>query len=99
MDPVQTPEMRLALLIDYLVAAISILTGAVYLWQTGNTAGLPVEAVEMAALSVACLAASWVWEAGQPYMIFHSAWHLSSAYAGYLIGTTHQIAGGTSSIL
>jgi hypothetical protein len=91
-DPVQTPEMRLALLIDYFVASVSILTGAFYLWETGQMDSLPVEAVEVAVLSLGCLAACWVWEAGQPYMIFHSLWHLFSAYAGYLIGNTHQVA-------
>jgi hypothetical protein len=89
--PVQTPEMRLALLIDYIVAAVSILTGAFYLWETGQMDTIPVEAVQMAVLSLGCLAACWVWEAGQPYMIFHSLWHLFSAYAGYLIGSTHQV--------
>jgi hypothetical protein len=91
-DPVQTPEMRFALLIDYIVASVSILTGAFYLWQTGQMDSIPVEAVEVAVLSLGCLAACWVWEAGQPYMIFHSLWHLFSAYAGYLIGNTHQVA-------
>jgi hypothetical protein len=91
--PVKTPEMRLALLIDYMVAAVSILTGAFYLYETaGQLGALPIEAVQVAVLSLGCLAACWVWEAGQPYMIFHSLWHLFSAYAGYLIGNTHQVA-------
>lgn len=89
---VKTPEMRLALLIDYIVASVSILTGAFYLWETGQIDSVPIEAVEVAVLSLGCLAACWVWEAGQPYMIFHSLWHLFSAYAGYLIGNTHQVA-------
>jgi hypothetical protein len=92
-DSVQTPEMRLALLLDYIVAAVSILTGAVYLWQTAGQSVVPAETIEIAALSVACLAACWVWEKGQPYIVFHSAWHLFSAYAGYLIGSMHQTTG------
>jgi hypothetical protein len=77
---------RMALLLDYLFASISILTALVYLLTTST---LPLTALAVAVASVVFLSLSWVWEYGKPYMIFHSLWHLCSAYAGYLIGTQH----------
>jgi hypothetical protein len=76
---------RLALLLDYTAAAISMLTATLYL-----TSGVvPVEGLIAAALGLGFLYMSWVYEYGRPYMFWHSLWHLCSAYAGYVIGISH----------
>jgi hypothetical protein len=80
---------RLALLVDYLFAMVSILTGLVYILTSPSTAGLPIYAVSIGAIACVCLGLSWVWEYGKPYMFWHSLWHLFSAYAGYVIGSEH----------
>jgi len=96
---------QLALLTDYFVAGINILTALGYafyiLWLniTGASAnhGVPqvepevvdtiIQSVQCGTVAVAFLLLCWKYEQGRPYMIFHSAWHLFSAYAGYLVGT------------
>lgn len=80
---------RLALLIDYLFAMISILTGLVYILTSPTTADLPIYTISVAVIACICLGMSWIWEYGKPYMFWHSLWHLFSAYAGYVIGTEH----------
>lgn len=84
-------SVRLALVLDYIAAAVSMFTALVYLLSNST---LPVEALGVSVAGLAFLYLSWVWEYGQPYMIFHSLWHLCSAYAGYLIGTMHAAGGG-----
>ena len=96
---------QLALLTDYFVAGINILTALGYafyiLWLniTGASAnhGVPqvepevvdtiIQSIQCGAVAVAFLLLCWRYEQGRPYMIFHSVWHLLSAYAGYLVGT------------
>lgn len=80
---------RLALLVDYLFAMISILTGLVYILTSPTTADLPIYTISVAVVACICLGMSWIWEYGKPYMFWHSLWHLFSAYAGYVIGTEH----------
>jgi hypothetical protein len=83
-------SVRLALLVDYVCAGASILTGTLYLIWTAPVAGVPTVAVGLTALSVAFLLASWNWEYGRPYMVLHGLWHLCSAAGGYLIADAYQ---------
>lgn len=80
------PVVRLALLVDYAFAALSILTASVYLFSSPS---FPLEGLEYGAVSLVCLGLCWVYEEGRTYMILHGLWHLFSAYAGYLIGAAH----------
>jgi hypothetical protein len=88
-----SPEVRLALLVDYIFALLSILTALVYvvtnpLTFTG-TSDAPLYGIGISFIACVCLGLSWVWEYGKPYMFWHSLWHLFSAYAGYVVGTDH----------
>jgi len=87
-------EVRLALLIDYFCAGSALLTGGVYMVQAGITS-VPIESLVSAGVAVVCLSLCWVWEFGYPYIFWHSLWHISSAYTGYLVGQDHlsRIAG------
>jgi hypothetical protein len=80
---------RLALFLDYLAAAVSMTTATLYMF---GGATLPTEALIASSLGLFCLGMSWVYEYGRPYMIWHSLWHLLSAYSGYLIGAMHSFA-------
>jgi hypothetical protein len=77
---------RLALLLDYTAAAVSILTATVYLFGMPT---LPITALAASVAGLIFLYMSWIWEYGRPYIVWHSLWHLCSGYAGYLIGTMH----------
>lgn len=77
---------RLTLLVDYFFALSAILVGSVQLILAHQ---LPAEALCSGTLAVATLGACWVWEEGLTYIVFHSLWHLFSAYTGYIIGNTH----------
>jgi hypothetical protein len=59
---------------------------------------LQFESLIYSIASILFLISSWVWEAGKPYMILHSLWHLCSAYSGYLIGTYHHFVTTTTTI-
>lgn len=83
----KSPDVRLALLIDYFFAGISILTALFYLFTSNS---LPTEALSFGALGLVFLGLCWIYERGTPYMLLHGAWHLFSAYAGYLLGTEHH---------
>jgi hypothetical protein len=83
-------SVRLALLVDYVFAGASILTGTIYLWCTIPAVGVPTSAVVAAGVGVGFLLASWNWEYGRPYMVLHGIWHLCSATAGYLIADAYQ---------
>lgn len=94
----ETDPVRLALLLDYVAAAISMSTAAAYLALSspivgGSSSWVDADAVlpalGVSALGLAFLGLSWRYERGRPYMVFHSAWHFCSAYAGLLIGTLH----------
>ena len=86
-------EVRLALLMDYIVACTTILTGFVYLAQLVGleqvTDAISNQVLLWGTLSLVCLALSWAKEVGYWYLCFHSLWHISSAYEGYLIGQNH----------
>ena len=81
------PSVRLALLIDYILAFTSIGVALFYLVTSGGEQILTV--LPPAILSLAALGASWVWYGGTPYMILHGLWHFLSAYTGYLVGAIH----------
>lgn len=81
-------EVRLALLIDYFFAGSALLTGTYYMIIVGLNA-IPLEAHASAVGAVICLSLCWVWEYGYPYILWHSLWHILSAYTGYLVGLVH----------
>ena len=81
-------EVRLALLIDYFFAGSALLTGTYYMIIVGFGA-IPMEALTSAVGAVICLSLCWVWEYGCPYILWHSLWHVLSAYTGYLVGLVH----------
>ena len=81
-------EVRLALLIDYFFAGSALLTGTYYMIIVGFGA-IPMEALTSAVGAVICLSLCWVWEYGYPYILWHSLWHILSAYTGYLVGLVH----------
>jgi hypothetical protein len=82
----QAASVRLALFLDYIAAAISMSTATLYILHSDV---VPFEALAVSGVGLIFLAMSWVYEYGRPYMIWHSLWHLSSAYSGYLIGSLH----------
>jgi hypothetical protein len=81
-------EVRLALLIDYFFAGSALLTGTYYMITVG-LGEIPVEALTSAVGAVICLSLCWLWEYGYPYILWHSLWHILSAYTGYLVGLVH----------
>jgi hypothetical protein len=81
------PTVRLALLIDYILAFTSIGVALFYLFSTGGEAALTV--LPPSILALGTLGASWVFETGRRYMILHGLWHFFSAYTGYLVGILH----------
>mmetsp|Transcript_21615 Transcript_21615/g.30283 ORF Transcript_21615/g.30283 Transcript_21615/m.30283 type:complete len:294 (+) Transcript_21615:15-896(+) len=81
-------EVRLTLLIDYLTAGSALIYGTVYLAQLGISATSP-EMLASGAISIACLSLCWVWEYGYPYLFWHSLWHITSAYTGFMVGQAH----------
>jgi hypothetical protein len=87
----QSPDVRLALLVDYIFALLSILTALVYIITNPATftGEIPFYSIGISFIACACLGLSWVWEYGKPYMFWHSLWHLFSAYAGYVVGSEH----------
>lgn len=78
----------MALLTDYLTAGAALVTGGLYMTDLGIS-GVPLDAVITGAGAVACLSLCWVWEFGQPYLFWHSLWHILSAYTGFLVGQAH----------
>ena len=85
---------RLALLVDYIFAAAALLTGGLYVFAM-SPLDIPMEGLLACALAVACLGASWIWERGMTYIIYHGLWHLLGAYGGYIIGEAHIAGAGT----
>jgi hypothetical protein len=74
-------EVRIPLLIDYVSATAAI--GAVG-WTTLDCISqgvVPTKALVLGFLGAANLLASWKWEDGVPYMVFHGFWHLFSGWA------------------
>lgn len=80
------PLVRVALLVDYVVATATLLAALVYILQVGVDK-VPFEGIVASVLAVVFLFLSWVWEEGLPYVINHGLWHLLGAYAGFMIGT------------
>ena len=61
-------------------------------WTTADHHALWLEllqAVGVTAAGLGFLTLSWKYEHGKPYMWWHSLWHVTSAYAGFLIGNVH----------
>jgi len=83
----QDSTVRLALLIDYILAISSILIGLSYM--VFGHAVPPPEGIACAIISIVCLLSCWVWEQGLPYIILHGLWHLFSAASAYYIGIAH----------
>jgi hypothetical protein len=79
------PLVRVALLVDYVVAAATLLAALVYIIQVGIQ-NVPFEGIIASILAVVFLFLSWVWEEGIPYVINHGLWHLLGAYGGFIIG-------------
>ncbi len=83
----QDSTVRLALMIDYMLAITSILIGLSYM-IFDQVIPAP-EGLACAILSILCLLSCWVWEQGLPYIILHGLWHLFSAASAYYIGAAH----------
>jgi hypothetical protein len=95
-------NVRLALLVDYIVAFITIGVGLGYLlsipysyfFSPDVAAEAHVEQLQqviaISVASVSCLALGWKFEYGAPYLTFHSLWHILSAYVAFMIGGIHQ---------
>lgn len=79
------PLVRVALLVDYVVAAATLLAALVYILQVG-VQNVPLNGIIASVLAVVFLFLSWVWEEGIPYVINHGLWHLLGAYGGFVIG-------------
>jgi hypothetical protein len=84
----QDDTVRLALLIDYVLAFTSIFVGLGYIFTDGQIP--PIEGLISAALGMSffllgCTACT----DGTPYIVVHSLWHVFSAYCAYSIGNTH----------
>lgn len=81
-------QVRLALLTDYIFAGSALITGGLYALMLGPFS-LPLNGLLSAIAAVLCLALSWKWEFGLPYIVWHSLWHILSALTGYLIGQAY----------
>jgi hypothetical protein len=81
-------QVRLALLTDYIFAGSALITGGLYALMLGPFS-LPLGSLLSAVAAVLCLALSWKWEFGLPYILWHSLWHILSALTGYLIGQAY----------
>lgn len=79
-------SVKIALLIDYIIALTSIFFGGFILYQTHAFPSTNIILSVVGALLF--LGFSWIWEKGYSYIFNHSIWHLLSAYAAYLIGYT-----------
>jgi len=86
----QDSTVRLALLVDYVLAITSILIGLFYL--IFDHAVPSPEGIAIAILGILCLLSCWVWEQGLPYIILHGLWHLCSAASAYYIGIAHVMS-------
>jgi hypothetical protein len=87
---------KLALMVDYILAVTSIFIGLVYLVTDHNLP--PIEGVISCILAIGCLLACWRWEKGLPYILLHSLWHFFSAarYVTRPLSVRHYIANSPS---
>lgn len=95
LDNKSSQAVRLALLIDYVAALFAMGTATIYLVAILLASSLPPNMDVLAAVGVAVsgllfLGLSWKYEAGRPYILWHSLWHFASAYSGFLIGNLHS---------
>jgi len=83
-------EVRIALLVDYLFAALAIGTSSLYLGSALIGGSIPIAdlytTIGVSVSSIVFLGLSWQYEYGKPYMFWHGLWHLASAASGYLVG-------------
>jgi hypothetical protein len=86
-DNAQDSNVRLALMIDYILAFSTIFVGLAYILMDQQLP--PIDGLVSGGVGIACLLLCWVWERGLPYILLHSLWHLFSAYCGYSIGNAH----------
>lgn len=83
----QDSTVRLALMVDYILAISSIFIGLGYLVLDQTLP--PIEGIASAIFGIICLLSCWMWEQGLPYIILHGLWHLFSATSAYYVGMTH----------
>jgi len=69
-----------ALLLDYMVAIISIISFFVDVFIMHSFAN-SLESIIFSVVAVLCLFACWIFEYGLPYMIFHGLWHIFCSIA------------------
>jgi hypothetical protein len=98
LENTSSESVQLALIVDYLAAALAMGTASVYLGGAIFVSSMPLDmpifmAAGVALSSLGFLGLSWKYEYGRPYMFWHSLWHLASAYSGFLIGNLHATAG------
>ena len=94
LDATSDQAVRLALLLDYVFALLAMGTASAYLAMTLLFTNVQFDepllmAMAVTASSLGFLGLSWKFEYGRPYMLWHSLWHLASAYSGFLIGNLH----------
>ena len=82
------PVVQFAMLVDYLVALPTLLTGVLYAAELPAEA-LPAHAVALALASFAALVGGWFWTGPQQYMLIHGLWHVLVAAAGYDLALAH----------
>uniref|UniRef100_A0A7R9WX47 Transmembrane protein n=1 Tax=Craspedostauros australis TaxID=1486917 RepID=A0A7R9WX47_9STRA len=90
---VEDKTVRLALMVDYVFAFGTIFATGIAAFVNSPlpidafVLALPMDGVVTSTMGVGFLFSCWIWEAGMPYIVLHSLWHLFSAYAGYVFGT------------
>lgn len=77
---------KLALLVDYFFAIAAIVVAGIQVISSHQL--IPSVVIYSGAMAIASLGACLVWEEGVAYIIFHSLWHVFSAYTCYMIGST-----------
>lgn len=85
-----------ALLIDYVVATITIVLYLISVTQVGFSGSsgaieTATKSMIIAIVGVVCLVSSWRYEYGAPYMLLHGAWHILSALAAKVLFPTAMI--------
>eukprot|EP00545_Synedropsis_sp_CCMP1620_P001349 CAMPEP_0119016288 /NCGR_PEP_ID=MMETSP1176-20130426/11914_1 /TAXON_ID=265551 /ORGANISM="Synedropsis recta cf, Strain CCMP1620" /LENGTH=287 /DNA_ID=CAMNT_0006969631 /DNA_START=217 /DNA_END=1080 /DNA_ORIENTATION=- len=78
---------KLALLVDYFFAIAAIVVAGIQLIFSSHQQ-IPSDVIYSGSMAIASLGACLIWEEGVAYIIFHSLWHVFSAYTCYMIGST-----------
>lgn len=81
----EAPEVRVALLADYLTAIPALLGGMYYAVSVVGLPNVPPLSIGLAFAATGSLLGSWVDERPQSYMLLHGGWHVASAAAGYFL--------------